>query len=80
MKILYIFDDLLQPRRDRITAAVGDGAEEHIKIRDFVAHAADKIAVRHGKLVKIAQQRKIAFGHKDPDPFDYLFKSFKNFS
>ena len=59
MKLLHIFDRLLQSRCDGKAAVVGHRAEENIKICDAVLHALDKIAVAHGEFVIVAEHAQI---------------------
>ena len=59
MKLLHIFDRLLQSRCDGKAAVVGHRAEENIKICDAVLHALDKIAIAHGEFVIVAEHAQI---------------------
>ena len=70
MQVLYIFDNLLQPGRNREAPAVRNTAEEDVKIGNPVFHACFPIPVPHGELIIITEHREInavgAFLHPDP--------------
>ena len=55
MQVLYIVDYLRETCGDGKSAAVGNLAEEDIKVCDSVRHSLDKIAVSHRQLIEIAE-------------------------
>ena len=57
MQILEILDDLLESRHNRISALVGNSAEEHIEASLVVANIRMEIAVSHSDFVEISQHR-----------------------
>ena len=59
MKILDIFNYLIQTRADRKAALVRHFTEKHIEIRDPVLVSVLEITVAHGQLVKIAEHGQV---------------------
>ena len=63
MKLFYIFDYLVKSCRNRKSAVVGYVSEKYIKIGCALIEAVFKIAVRHSKLIEIAQHCEIILVH-----------------
>ena len=59
LKIFQIIDQLLHAGHDGVAAAVGNTAEEHIKIGDLISDSRFKIAAAHGQLVEIGEHGQI---------------------
>lgn len=59
MKVLNVFDDLLQTGGDGKAAIVRHVAVKHVEIADLILHPADKVAVAHRQFIEIAEHRHV---------------------
>ena len=55
VQIFQVLDHLLHAGHDCEAAAVGHFAEEHVEVRNAVAHAVDEITVGHCQLIEVGQ-------------------------
>ena len=58
-EISEIIHKLLNAGHNHITAAVGHGAEKHIKICNGILKSVFEVAVRHGQLIEIAEHGQV---------------------
>ena len=69
-QLAQILDKLFHPCHYRKSPAVGNLAEEHIKIRYRILHSVLKISLSHSKLIKIHEHCKVHI------PFHFIHLSF----
>ena len=59
--VLHVFDDLLEPRKDRKASAVGVAPIENVECHPLIDIAPFEVAVRHGHLVEVHDHADVPF-------------------
>ena len=78
-QVLEIFNNLFNASHNRISSAIRNPPEKHIKIRDFISHAISKISICHSNFIKISEHGQIFFCNHFFFLLFFIFKQFLHF-